>query len=315
MRWTKKGLIHAPDGRFGWNRTHAAVPTIDVVDERVWRIYYAARDADNRSRASYIEVEAGRPERILHEHPEPILPLGKLGTFDDCGIMPSWIVSVDPVTRYLYYIGWTTRVTVPYHNSIGLALSHDGGRTFTKLGEGPLFGPTLTEPYFTGTSCVLLDRGVWKNWYMSCTKWEQHAGRMEPFYHLKCAESVDGIHWRRDGQVAIDLKPGEAGIARASVLIEHGRYRMWYAHRDLTDYRSDRQHSYRIGYAESSDGKCWERKDGEVGIDVSADGWDAEMLCYPQIFTAGGRKYLLYNGNGFGRSGFGYATLDEPPGD
>ena len=101
--------------------------------------------------------------------------------------MPSWIVAVDQTTRYLYYIGWTTRVTVPFHNSVGLAISRDSGKTFTKLGEGPLFGPTLTEPYFTGTSCVLSGSGLWRNWYLSCTHWTEYAGRMEPLYHLKYA--------------------------------------------------------------------------------------------------------------------------------
>ncbi len=313
MRWTKRGLIYVPQGQFGWNQSHAAVPTVDVIDDRIWRIYYAARDADNRSQTSYIEVEAGRPEHVLYEHPKPILPLGQPGSFDDCGIMPSWIVAVDRTTRYLYYIGWTTRVTVPFHNSVGLAISRDGGKTFTKLGEGPLFGPTLTEPYFTGTSCVLNGSGLWRNWYLSCTHWAEHAGRMEPFYHLKYAESADGVHWERQGDVAVELQTGEAGLAKASVLIEGGRYRMWYARRKLIDYRTDRANSYRIGYAESADGKVWERKDELAGIDISDTGWDSEMLAYPHVVSMGNKKYLLYNGNGFGRTGFGYATLDESP--
>ena len=179
MSWWKRGLIFASDGRFGWNRSHAAVPTVDASHDRMWRIYYAARDEDNRSHTSYIDVEAGNPGRVFYEHPEPILPLGRPGTFDDSGIMPSWVVPVGRTIRYLYYIGWTVGRTVPYHNSIGLAISEDGGRTFAKAGEGPLFGLTLREPYFTGTSCVLIDEGTWKNWYLSCIGWEEIEGRFE----------------------------------------------------------------------------------------------------------------------------------------
>jgi hypothetical protein len=311
MKWVKQGLIYMPRGQFGWDVSHAAVPTVDVVDDRVWRIYYSARDAHNHSHTSFIEVEAGRPEHVLYEHPEPILPLGRPGTFDDCGIMPSWVVAVDRTTRYLYYIGWTVRVSVPYHNSVGLAVSRDGGRTFAKMGEGPLFGPTLTEPYFTGTSCVVIKNGRWRNWYLSCTGWVEHAGRMEPIYDLKLAESMDGINWKRGGQVAVGLRPGEAGLAKASVLLENGRYRMWYARRNLIDYRTDPANSYRIGYAESADGSVWERKDELAGIDISDSGWDSQMVTYPHVLSMGRKKYLIYNGNGFGRSGFGYATLDE----
>ena len=183
MAWRKKGLIYAPKGQHYWNKTHAAVPVVDMISDQVWRIYFAARDEENRSHTSFLEVEAGNPDHVLYEHPAPILPLGRLGTFDDCGIMPSWIVNHGD-EKYLYYIGWTVRRTVPFHNSIGLAISKDGGRSFERFSEGPLFGSTYREPYFNGTSCVLVENGIWKkNWYLSCTTWEVINGRPEPFYH------------------------------------------------------------------------------------------------------------------------------------
>ena len=128
---------------------------MDTTDERVWRIYFGTRDEMNRNRIGYIEVEAGNPANVLYEHDAPVLDLGRLGTFDDCGVMPSWILNHDG-KKYLYYIGWTVRTTIPYHNSIGLAISTDGGRSFERFSEGPLFGETYLEPFFTGTSCVLL---------------------------------------------------------------------------------------------------------------------------------------------------------------
>ena len=76
-----------------------------------------------------------------------MLDLGRLGTFDDCGVMPSWILNHDG-KKYLYYIGWTVRTTIPYHNSIGLAISTDGGRTFERFSEGPLIGETYSEPFY-----------------------------------------------------------------------------------------------------------------------------------------------------------------------
>src|SRR5262249_38420052 len=149
------------------------------------------------------------------------------------------------------------RQTVPYHNAIGLAVSTDAGRTFRKVGAGPLFGPTLYEPYFTGNSCVLIEEGRWRLWYLSCVRWEMCEGRAEPIYHIKYAESADGLTWRRDGIVAIELLPGEAGLAKPCVVAGRDGYRMWYCRRGLAGYRTDRAASYRIGYAESCDGLTW----------------------------------------------------------
>lgn len=311
MRWNKRGLIYEPSRQYDWNQSHAAVPVVDQLNDKVWRIYYATRDKLNRSRISYIEVEAGRPEKILYEHCEPVLDLGNLGAFDDCGVMPSWIIDAG-AQKYLYYIGLTVMQRVPYHNSIGLAISNDGGRSFTRYAEGPLFGLTAQEPHFTGTSCVLQEDGVWKNWYLSCVNWEVIEGKPEPFYHLKYAESPDGIHWQRTGKVAIDFKSSaEAGIVKASVLRENHFYRMWYAYRSANEYRTSTQASYRIGYAESLDGKDWTRLDEQAGIDLSESGWDAGMLAYPHVVTHHGNLYMFYNGNGFGQSGFGYAVAER----
>ncbi len=308
MGWIKQGLIYLPKGNYAWNKSHAQVPTVDVVNENVWRIYFGTRNEKNRTSTSFIDVEAGNPKNILYEHDKPILSLGKIGTFDDCGVMPSWILNVGNL-KYLYYIGWTVRNTIPYHNSIGLAISSDGGITFKKFSEGPLYSPTYLEPYFTGTSCVMIEDGVWKNWYMSCTKWEVIDGKPEPFYHIKYSESVDGINWKRNGKIAIDYKnKDEGGIVKASVLKENGIYKMWYSYRRSHEYRINKQNSYRIGYAESLDGKHWNRKDEDISIDLSDNGWDSEMLAYPHVIVYKNVKYVFYNGNGFGKSGFGYAT-------
>lgn len=307
MKWQKLGLIFTPDTNYAWAQTHAQVPTVDILSNKVWRIYYCARDAGNQSRISYFDVEAGNPRHVLYKHDSPILQLGKLGTFDDAGMMPSSILTVDGV-KYLYYTGWNVRKSVPYQNTIGLAISRDGGQTYERAGEGPVLGLSLHEPYFIGTATVICEDGLWRNWYAACTGWEIIDGKAEPRYHLKYAESRDGIEWRRDGNVAIDYKDAnEGGLVRASVVRERGRYLMWYSRRDIMGYRNERQHSYRIGYAESHDGIHWKRMDSQAGIDVSDSGWDADMIAYPHVVQNEGASFLFYNGNGFGQSGIGVA--------
>lgn len=304
--WEKKGKLFNVNGTFGWNKSHAQVPVVDVLPDRL-RIYYATRDSAGKSNISYIETSKDNPAEVLFENDKPLLELGNLGTFDDSGVMPSCILDVGQ-KKYLYYIGWTTRQTVPYQNAIGLAISEDGGQTFYRFSQGPLIAVNHIEPYFSGTSFVLFDQGIYKMWYLSCIRWEILENKPEPIYDIKYAESPDAINWQQTAKVAIALDADEGGLVSASVVKTNGVYKMWYGRRKKTDYRNNPQNSYRIGYAESIDGINWERKDAMSGIDVSSEGWDSEMISYPYIANVNSERLLFYNGNGFGKTGFGYAV-------
>lgn len=303
--WEKKGLIYNVDGRLGWDASHAQVPVADVLSDRI-RIYFATRNRDGKSNVSYVEVDKENPQNILFTNDKPLFEFGNPGTFDDCGIMPSSIVTVGD-KKYMYYIGWTTRQTVPYQNAIGLAISEDGGKTFKRFSEGPIISVNHIEPYFSGTSYVMFDENIFRMWYLSCIRWEIFDGKPEPIYNIKYAESKDGINWKQTGKVAIPLNEEEGGLVSASVIKENNVYKMWFGKRRKSDYRNNIQNTYRIGYAESEDGIDWERKDGLAGIDIAASGWDSEMISYPNVFRNGESLTMLYNGNGFGKTGFGYA--------
>lgn len=304
MKWAKQGVIFAPDHNFDWMISHASVPVVDVARRGVLRIYFGTRDRDGRSQTSYIEVDAARPENVLYVHDQPLLALGRRGTFDDSGIMPSWIVNHHD-KKYLYYIGWNVSVSVPYHLSIGLAVSEDGGARFEKFSEGPLLDRSIVEPFFNTAPCVMREEDRWRMWYVSCTGWENG----EPRYHVRYAESRDGVVWDKTDRVCIDYDDRTGAIGRPCVYKEAGSYRMLYSYRGVRDYRTDREQSYRLGYAESADGLTWTRRDEDTGIERAASGWDSEMMEYCYVFEYDGRKYLFYNGNGFGKTGIGYAVL------
>lgn len=313
MNWEKKGLIYAPEGTKKWSISHAQVPVVDFIKEQnILRIYFSTRDAKGRSLPDFIDLDADNPKKIIEYNSKPILSLGELGEFDDCGVMPSWLVNRDG-EKWLYYIGWNVRNTIPYHNAIGLAISKNNGKSFKKYSNGPLWDRDFTEPHYSGTSCVIFDNGRWKNWYLSCTEWRIINGKSEPRYNIKYAESEDGINWVRKGVIAIDYKDeNEAGIVKASVIIENGLYKMWYSYRSFQDYRISRDSSYRIGYAESDDGINWIRKDNEslaLSVDEDINKWDGMMVEYPHVIDVKGKRLIFYNGNGFGKSGFGYAEL------
>jgi hypothetical protein len=310
VKWVKKGVIFTPDNDRDWMRTHASIPIGDMRADGTMRIYFGTRDGEGRSHIGHVDVDPSDPARILGLSEAPLLPLGQRGTFDDSGIMPSWLVNHDG-RKFLYYIGWNPQVTVPYRLSIGLAISDDGGATFVKYPGGPVSDRSVEEPYFNTAPCVLVDSGVWRMWYVSCTGWELVNGWPEPRYHVKYAESADGINWRKTGHVCIDYDGPTAAIGRPCVLRDGDLYKMFYSYRDTESYRDDPARSYRLGYAESYDGLSWRRRDELVGIDRSDSGWDSQMLEYCSIYDHEGTRHMLYNGNGFGKSGFGLAVLAE----
>jgi hypothetical protein len=305
--WVKKGLIYNVNGEFGWNQSHVYVVCADNSYKDFIRMYFSSRNEIGQSIASFIDLDANDLSKVIYTHSKPILEIGPKGTFDDCGTTPTWILNHSG-KKYLYYVGWNVRKTVPYHNAIGLAESSDG-TNFNKMYPGPVISTIPTEPQFNGTASVLIHNGLFKMWYLNCTEWYEEENLIEPCYHIKYAESKDGINWLREGIVAIDFKNSdEGGLSRPSVIVdENGLFKMWYSYRAKTGYRTDINKSYRIGYAESKDGKVWERMDDKVGIDLSESGWDSEMIEYPNVIEHQGKLIMFYNGNGFGKSGFGYA--------
>lgn len=299
-RWTKHGVIFQPAGQANWLGTHAALPAVQRLDG--WeRVFCASRDPRGRAHIGYFELSLDAPHEILAVSPAAVLSPGALGAFDDSGVTSGCVVSHGGLV-YLYYTGWSLGQTVPFYLTVGLAISEDGGRTFERVSPAPILERTAVDPYLTASPSVLIEDGVWRMWYVSATQWRMMADGPRHWYHIRYAESADGIHWRRDGLVCIDYQSDdEYAIARPCVLRDDGRYRMWYCARG---------HRYRLGYAESKDGLAWTRLDStaDAALPISAAGWDAEMEAYPMVIPHRGRLHMLYNGNGYGRTGIGLAT-------
>ena len=310
MRWVKDGLIYRVCELSDWAWSHAHKPSLLFVEEDRLRIYFGVRDRDNRTRTTFIDVDPACPQNVLYVHDRPVLDLGPLGTFDDSGANVSSVLRHEGLV-YLYYTGWNPSRTVPTRNSIGLAVSEDNGLTFRRLFDGPVMDRTIHEPYYTSTPFVLFDSGRWRMWYASGTQWRRIEGKLEICYHIKYAESADGVTWERPNLSCIAPRDDDEATARASVMRENEGYCMWYSYRRIEGFRENRECSYRIGYAESNDALTWERMDDRVGIDVSESGWDSEMIAYPAVYRHRGTLHMIYNGNGFGAAGFGSAHLDS----
>jgi len=308
MRWVRKGRIFDPRRHKDWAGTHAQVPTPLLYPDRI-RVFYADRTADNKSFATYLDIDRHDFTNILYCHKGPILPFGARGTFDDDGMMPGVAVRHDGLV-YLYYTGWNRGVTVPYRNSIGILVSEDDGTSFRRLYEGPVIDRSPQEPHMAVTPHILKEGALWRMWYISGLDWADIDGRLEPVYVIKDATSYDGLSWDRPNRQCIEQAHELEAFAHPCVVKHGDRYRMWYCFRHSRDFR-DGAGAYRMGYAESADGVAWERIDRVGGLDVVPEGWDSTMTCYPSVFEIDGRLVMIYNGNGFGQTGFGYAVLEE----
>lgn len=301
MRWNKLGLIFCPSNEKTWMHSHATLPIAESLGNNLFKIYFSSRDKHNKSYTGYVVIDLFKPKEILELSSTPVLAPGALGEFDDSGAMASWLTSYQE-KRYLYYAGWNLGVTVPFRNSIGLSISTLNNE-FTRFSPGPILDRSMYEPHFCGSCCVLAGEDYWRMWYVSCIGWRIQNGKPEHRYHIKYAESSDGINWQREGVVAIDFSNDEEyAISRPTVIYKNNKWKMWYSFRGK---------SYRIGYAESDNGREWKRLDHQVGIDVSTSGWDSEMIEYPFVFDHKGQRYMLYNGNNYGKTGFGLAMLEE----
>lgn len=306
--WKKIGRIYCVSRHSDWQWSHTHKPTAIIIDN-VLRIYFGVRDNKNITRTTFIDVEPDNPMNVLYEHDKPILDVGPLGAFDDSGANVSCVILNDD-KYYMYYYGWNTSTTVPARNSIGIAFSRDG-INFERVFDGPIMDRTPMEPYFTVAPFVIVEDGIFRMWYTSGTEWRIVNGNPEILYHIKYAESIDGINWKRDNKSCILPTNHNEVTARPSIVVEDNVYMMWYSKRSIVNFRTDRSQSYRIGYAESDDGLEWNRKDNEAGIDVSEKGWDCHMIEYPYVYKYNMKKYMLYNGNDFGGSGMGVASWRE----
>jgi len=297
--WRRLGRLPLETSHAPWAATHAALPVVERVDGDHFAVYMSLRDSQGRARIGRTTLRMPGTPSLAALEPEPVLDVGCLGAFDDSGVTSSCLVTVGD-RRFLYYTGWSRGVTVPFYLAAGLAVS-EGGGAFRRVSPAPLLDRSAVDVYLTASPFVAIENERWRMWYVSATEWRETASGPRHFYHIRYATSSDGVAWIRDGTVCIDFaSPDEYAIARPWVIRDSDAYRMWFA------VRGER---YAIAYAESHDGTRWTRRN-DGGLAAAGADWESAMVEYPCVFDWDGRRYMLYNGNGYGRTGMGLAVLE-----
>ncbi|MEO5942090.1 MAG: hypothetical protein ABIP30_05895 [Ferruginibacter sp.] len=317
MKWEKKGQLFDPAKYELYNdcKIFAQSPQTLVFDDFV-RIYFSIRKWDDAAK-KYLSFIAFADfnknlDTVIRVSTAPVINLGGLGAFDEHGIFPINVLKYQEKI-YAYTCGWSRRVSVSVETSTGLAISNDNGNSFQKIGTGPILTSSLQEPMLVGDSFVQVYDDIFHMWYIFGQRWKQAEGDEPParVYKIAHAVSADGINWKKEEGIPIisDLLNEDECQALPTVIKIGNRYHMYFCFREATDFRTNKERGYQLGYAWSDDLVKWHRDDKNKGIEKSTDGWDNEMMCYPHIFECDGKVHLLYNGNEFGKYGFGLATL------
>lgn len=318
FNWEKLGIVFNPfyiKGRPEWMHEFAQSPNSIMFDDFV-RVYFCCRpkaDENNQrvTRCAFVDLNKKNLLEVVNIAKEPVLELGGLGAFDEFGTYPVSMVRAKG-RIFAYYGGWSRCTSVPFNISLGGAVSYDNGVSFTKFGDGPILSHTLDEPFVIGSPKIRIYDGTWYLLYMAGSKWIMSEGRPEVVYKLRMAISPNGKNWIKINKNIIpDVLEENECQAGPDVFYYKGLYRMFFTYRKALDFRDNKESAYRIGYAYSDDMVNWIRDDDNVGIGFSDSGWDSEMLHYPHLFECEGSVYMLYNGNEFGKYGFGIAKLIE----
>ncbi len=320
LNWKKLGKIFDATMLMSENPLSAAYaqsPQALLLEDRI-RIYFSTRlkEPDTNKFLSHVAfIDFSKDlEKVLEKNTNPVIPLGSLGCFDEHGIFPFSPFS-DRGSMSAYTCGWSRRVSVSVETATGLSTSHDNGLTFEKMGAGPVFANDMQEPCLVGDSFVRYFNGTYHMWYMFGERWVKETETSAPdrVYKIGHAVSQDGINWLRDHkQIITDKLHDNECQALPSVVYFNDLYHMVFCYRDVFGFRTDPEKAYRIGYATSQDCKTWKRNDEELGLSVGKkNAWDDGMMCYPHLKVVDGKLILLYNGNTFGKEGFGVAVLEH----
>lgn len=307
--WRRKGLL-VPSGAGLPGFSHASHPCIIHIHEDNFALIFSMRDKASRSLIFLKECTVSDGEIRTHGCARLALSLGRVGCFDFEGLLACCPVAMDNGDYYFYYSGWNNLTHSLWLCDTGLAKIHRGSLFFERVSEGPVMSRNKDNPFFAAATAVLRDGMKFRAWYNSGISWSQENGKTyKPKYGIHYAESENGIDWKYyPGLVIPFLDEYEHSFGRPTVVQDdEGVLHMWFSCRGAQS-----NPEYRLGYARSLDGRNWERNDQLISIIGNSESnlFDSDAQSYPFVFTHQGFKYLLYSGNRYGLTGFGYATLE-----
>lgn len=303
MNWKRLGRIVEANPNLDWSQQYAAIPTVRILNEDVLRVYYYSMDSEFNGRISYVDVSSSNPTDIIFRSEKVLLNIGTPSSFDDGGVCPLQFLRHEN-ENWLYYLGVQRTTDVPYRYFAGVAKEQADG-SFQRFQANPVLLPTKSEPDIRSAVSIVKEENLFRMWYVGASGWIEVNGKEVPTYRIHHAHSTDGLNWEEDQHDCIQFQnEDEFGFGRPWVMKTDFGFEMYYSVRT-------KSMGYRLGYATSADGHAWERKDSELNFSVGSEDWENASVCYPCVVDVNGKRYLFYNGNQNGKTGFGVAVLEE----
>jgi predicted GH43/DUF377 family glycosyl hydrolase len=306
--WEMLGILIKPsDFNYYWFNDLTQAPNAIVMSDRI-RVFFSSRSNISKGKyisySSFFDLSLNDPTNIIAINNKPILDLGKTGAFDEFGIYPFSVIEFK--SKYIaVYGGWTRLRSVPFDVQLGLAVSNDAVN-FDKIGIGPILAKSLNEPFIIASPKLFLKEDLIYLFYIAGNKWVKSNTKWEPIYKIRLATSTDGVNWNRLEKNIISDSIGINECQAAPEVIKiYDEYYMFFSYRDYHDYLTSKDHSYKIGLAKSKDLLNWERCDDLLSLNVETIGFDETSKSYASTFILDNYLYMLYTGNGIGRTGIG----------
>lgn len=298
---TRLGRIFVPDGSIDWMRSHASNPFIRSQAGSQAKVLFSPRDRNNRSHIAGLTLTYDDGYLAVSKVEEsPLLEPGPPDSFDKDGVTMGCTVQIDD-EEYLYYVGWSLEPDVPFRTQIGIARWNSSRDRFERLQDSPIIKRDEMDLHsFSYPWVVRGTDGLLWMYYGTATEWKDST---ETQHHvIRLAKSSDGISWIKVEEPVLNPISPEIAVVRPAVYQDKAGYRMWFCSREANG-------PYRIFCAQSSDGVTWLRNETQLFVQSDEDEFDSEMQCYAVELNYANERHLLYNGNGYGRTGFGVVLL------
>ena len=295
MEWEKLGQIYKINNNNPYLLTHASNPLASHLKDNIFRIYYNGRNQDNKSSVSYVDIDI-LTQNIINDPKTPILTYGSEDSFYSHGISIGNIWKQGNKS-YIGFMGWQIRKKNHWRGDIRKFEIKDNKANIPSL----LLESSPEDPISLSYPHIMFEDGIYKMWYGSTVDWTSKNGEM--IHVLKYATSFDCKTWNLKGSSLPYIISKAQAFSRPTLMNIKNKKHIWYS------YRSGDGTLYRIGHSQSENDQF--KLNPSPNLDVSSNGWDSEMVCYPFVFEHKNEIYMLYNGNNHGIDGFGLAKLKK----
>lgn len=302
MIWENLGWLYKPESNFDWMISHASLPTIIQTDCHNFKIFYSTRDTLGKSHTTFVDLnfKNWKPGVLLKNINQfPSFSPNSPGYFDDSGVSLTSFVKIENIL-YAYYLGWSKKIGVPFSNEIGIAIV-DNNFNFKRIQKLPIYNKSEVEPLTFGYPTIVGTNKKIYMYYDSIDKWDESEPNNYKF-DLRVAVMKGSHKWLYCNKLSLVTNIISRAITRPAFISTPTGLMMVYSCEIDGEYKlnaalQDKKNHYK-----------WIKNDRFI-FPPSGQSWDSNEQSYCNIFKYQKYYYMLYNGNKYGKTGFGIAKL------